>query len=454
MLVMTAIVLLTAIMISFSIDSNVNKIKSYNIEDRGQAKLNAESGLQFAMARLKLYAEAFNYVESNSAVKDFATPEVLNSIWNFPFVIPIPITGKMNQIQKDAIKKFHESSILEGSMKLIITNISNKVNLNLLRVSLIAMAAESDDQDTTEEDDEEFEVGAQLIKSLNYSIEKQSETDEDFASSYMGADTLQMVNNLKVNISDPETLDDDGGALGEFSKYDIEPKKTPFASMSEVYSVPGWDDDLVEIISNEYTVHGAIMIDLNKITDKMLRILLPDITDEESKEFFEYRDDTEDPKFFNKLDDFKNYIVSIGNVLPEKEFAERFAKFAKQGLKFGPSPSLFKAIAVGQKGRAVYTLTAYISIPAKPLKNENHTELLSWVASKYKSKFSSQDYEDAEMDDLDEILSEHEDEEMIDDMSEQATKDLLKSLQEKKDEDKEERKTQLLTPRIVEIFVS
>jgi len=454
MLVMTAIVLLTAIMMAFSIDSNINKIKSYNIEDRGQAKLNAESGVQFAMVRLQLYAEAFNYVENNSAVKDFATPEVLNSIWNFPFIFPIPVNEKMNMIQKNAIDKFHKNTLIQGSMKLIITNISNKVNLNLLRVSLMSTITNEGDppEDPPEDGDEEYEIANQLIKTLNYSIEKKSENDEDFMSNYMGSDTLQMINNLKVYISDPDSLEDDGGALGEFAKIDSEPKMSPFSSMSEMYSIPGWVDDMVELVTGEYTVHGAVMIDLNKITEKMLRILLPDITDEEVKEFFEYRDDPEDPKYFNKVDDFKSYVVNIGNILPEKDFDERFAKFEKQGLKFGPSPSLFKVVAAGQKGRAVYTLTAYVTIPAKPLTSKTSSALVSYIVKTYKEDNPGDDLKDITLAEMESIMDGYEDEDFIDNLSDDEKADILSQVQETKDE--KEQKTQLLKPRIVEIFVS
>ena len=57
-MVLSAIVLLTTIMMNFSFESNINRIKAYNIENKGQAKLTAESGLQFAMVRLRLYQEA------------------------------------------------------------------------------------------------------------------------------------------------------------------------------------------------------------------------------------------------------------------------------------------------------------------------------------------------------------------------------------------------------------
>ena len=88
LMVISAVVLLTTIMMTFSFDFNVNKIKAYNIQDRGQAKMMAEAGLRFAMTRLRLYKEYFNYVESNEDLKDFVKPEVLNGLWNFPVCLP------------------------------------------------------------------------------------------------------------------------------------------------------------------------------------------------------------------------------------------------------------------------------------------------------------------------------------------------------------------------------
>ena len=69
MLVLTSIVILMAIMGEFTFETNINKIKAYNIQEKVQAKLNAEAALRFAMARLKLYKEAFNYIENNESVK-------------------------------------------------------------------------------------------------------------------------------------------------------------------------------------------------------------------------------------------------------------------------------------------------------------------------------------------------------------------------------------------------
>jgi hypothetical protein len=105
------------------------------------------------------------------------------------------------------------------------------------------------------------------------------------------------------------------------------------------------------------------MIDLNKITDSMLRLLIPGISDEDVTKFFEYRDNPKTPHFFNNEEDFKNYITSSG-MMNETEYAERFEKFKKAGIKFGPSPTLFEVESTGVVGRTSYTLKAMVAIPS------------------------------------------------------------------------------------------
>ena len=61
MMIMTAIILLMAIYGEFTFESKISRIKATNVMDRSQAKLLAESGLQMAMTRLKLYKEALEY---------------------------------------------------------------------------------------------------------------------------------------------------------------------------------------------------------------------------------------------------------------------------------------------------------------------------------------------------------------------------------------------------------
>ena len=438
MIVMSAILVLTAVMVDFTFEGQINKFKGGNIEDRSQARLSAEAGLKFAMTRLRLYKEAYNFLQNNETAKEFAGQQVINSIWNFPFVYPIPVSDQMNQIQKDIVKKFHESTILPGNLRLIINNISNRINLNLIRVSLQNELNEKNSQDdSTKEVNSEnanYDAEGQLIESLKLHIQRKSEESEEFAAQYFGMDVIPLVNNLKYYVSDPQSLENDANAEVEFTEIGLNPKKAPMTSYHELYTLPGWTDDLAEMVQGEFTVHGAIMIDLNEINNTMLRLLIPSINDDEITDFFKYRDDTEDPHFFNSTDDFKNYIVNQANLISSEDFDERFKNFEAQGLRFGPSPSLFQIKSSAQVGRATYNLIAYVVLPAKPVPPPKPTK-------------TTEENENENNGENDENSPQN-----PDDKEKEANPENNSSNNENNEEKKQ--KTLLLEPRIVEIFIN
>lgn len=365
LMVSTAIVILSVVMINFTYDSKINKIQAYNIEDRARAKLNAEAGLRFAMIRLRLYKEAFNFLQKNESAKDMANQETINAIWNFPFVYPVPVSENMNQTQKNALADFMESSVLEGQMRLTIQNISNRINLNMLRVSLVDRADEEQSgAGNGEEADPAFSVESQLYRALEFAIRKKSEEDPAFANRYMGIDIQRLVDVLISYVSDRDA----SGKMtdNEFLDIDVRPKHGPMGSFSEMYSLPLWTDDLIALIERDFTVHGGLMIDLNKVTAATLRMLIPDLMEEDIEEFFKYKNDPDNNVYFNTVEQFKNYWVNRANAVPEGEFDKIFSKFAAQGLRFGPSPTIFEVLSEGVSGRANYKLTAYVVIPAKP----------------------------------------------------------------------------------------
>lgn len=373
-MVLATIAVAVPLVVMLTEETYISIYRADNIEKRAKARLVAESALKFAMARLKLYQEAFNFVQNKKGAKDFIKQENLDLIWNFPFVYPIPVTTNMNAVQKLALQKFQENSFLEGSYQLTINNISNKINLNMLRISLLleaqkqASIKQEEDQEPEEPTEEElqFSPESQLIKTLQNKIELKAQNDESFDAKYYGIEIIPLVNELRYYISDPNSVQETGGADRAFSEANIIPKMAPLFSFSELYSLPSWPDDIVELIKDEFTVHGAIMVDLNQITDTLLRLLIPDILPEDIEEFFNYKNNPDDPKYFNELNDFKNYIVNIANIMRESEFDERFNNFQKQGLQFGPTPTLFRVSIDAQYGEASYKLTAYVTIPAKP----------------------------------------------------------------------------------------
>ena len=137
MMVMTAIILLMAIWGEFTFESKISRIKTVNILDKSQSKLLAESGIQMGMARLRLYKEANNYLANNQSAKDMVPQQLLNQLWEVPYIFPLPVGKDASRSLKDAAEKFQEDSLIEGEMRVSIQNISNRLNLNVLRYDVM-----------------------------------------------------------------------------------------------------------------------------------------------------------------------------------------------------------------------------------------------------------------------------------------------------------------------------
>lgn len=431
MMVLSAVTILTALLAEFTFESKVNKIKAYNLQDKVQAKLNAESGVQFGMARLRLYKESFNYLEKNKDAKDFVNQKLLNQIWEVPFAYPIPTHSKMNAREKDAVEKFTKSSLLQGELAVSVKNISNLINLNMLRAPLFQEEDRDEQGDEDKEANQQFTVDYQVFDLIKRTVEREREKDENFDAAYADLDPNFLVSSIKYFISERDTYEDNftPDLQTKYDDLEINIKYSSFSSNSELNLLAGWDDKLISLVKNDITTHGAVMIDLNKITENMLRILIPSIDEDQIKEFFEYRDDPEEPHFFNNEEDFKNYIVQTAGIMSEENFKERMEKLKKNGLKFGPAPTLFEITSMGKFGRSIYTLTAIVSIPAKPQPSE---------ADKKK----------AEADKKDEVKTVGEAEE------DKTEEDKDKEEEGDKKEEGKAQPIELLEPRIIEIFVN
>jgi hypothetical protein len=222
--------------------------------------------------------------------------------------------------------------------------------------------------------DPNFSMDQQLVNYLGRRLREKAEEDDSFRERYGATDVLQLVANLKYYLSDKnprrqntnqvDMLMDNSEQL--FNEAKIAPKHGPMANFSEIYLVPGWDDTIVDIIKGEFDVFPSVMIDLNKLTAGMLRILIPNINDNEVAEFFKWRDDPERPRFFNSLADFKAYVVDTANILSSGNFDDLFKKYAAQGIEFGAAATLFRVTAEGKANQTTTTLVATVSLPVQP----------------------------------------------------------------------------------------
>lgn len=375
-MIMTSITFMTAILADFTYETQINKIKVTNVQNKLQARLNAESGLKFALTRLKLYKEARNLLRKNKNAKDLLKDGELNQIWSIPFVYPIPIAKNANAIQKSALEDFEENSLIQGGMKVFIKNSSNLINVNLLRISKFNKPKATPTPNPNGNENESgganspiFEVEKKLTELLKSSMEAKSESDDVFAANYGDIEPEFMVKIIKFYVSDKNSYEEPEEAeiSALFAETEIAPKHAPLTSTSELYLLPKWDDTLIDLIINEITVHGDAAIDVNKITDKTLSLIFPTLTKEQRAEFFKYRDDPKDKHYFTEMNEFRRFIVSNSNFLSGPQYDERINEFKKAGIRFGTAARLFKVTSTGEYNRAKTTLNAVINLPAKPV---------------------------------------------------------------------------------------
>jgi len=372
--VLTAITILTALLADFTFDTKINKLKTYNIQDKTQARLNAEAGLKIALTRLRLYQEAFNFIQKNESLKKRIKVDMLSQVYELPFVYPIPVISNMNMLQKDAIKKFEESSVIQGGMQVTIQNMSQLINLNLLRIETVSpeerekREAEAE-KNREDEENADASIQAQLTKMLVDAIEKEKEDNEDFEAQYGDVEAEELVAAIKHFISDKDSYEDvyTPGLEAYYNNENLTPKYAPLASISELHLIKGWDQAIVDLVKNEITAHDLVSIDLNKITERMLRLLVPNIEEDQVKEFFEYRDDPEEPHFFNNLEEFQKYIVDTAAITSKTNFEKTISKFEKAGIQFNGLSSLFKITSAGSYGRSKYSINAVVSMPSRPV---------------------------------------------------------------------------------------
>ena len=105
-MVLSSITILTFILAEFTFNTKINTLKVYNRQDQTQARLNAESGVTFAMAKLKMYKEARNLLQKSQSLP-LSIADIENIIIE-PLILPIPSDEKnMSEIQKKAIADFY-----------------------------------------------------------------------------------------------------------------------------------------------------------------------------------------------------------------------------------------------------------------------------------------------------------------------------------------------------------
>ena len=384
LMVLSTITLLTYVLAEFTFETKLNKIKTQNLMDKLQSRLTAEAGVKFALAKLRIYGEAINLLEKNKTLKEAIKPESLEGMIKQPFMFPIPLSKDSNIIQKSAVQEFAKNTILMGTLSVNIKSVSGFINPNNLRIKEKSKnptkpkVKKEEDRDEDEDSKDNAKTVSeltfkQIVEALTKSIEDKKSSDEEFDALYGNVDPEYLAKELKFYVMDEKEMDEATKAEvdGKFAESNIIPKHAPMTSLEELYLLPSWSDTIVELIKDRLSIHEVSIIHINEITKDQLYVIFPKITEEQTEEFFKYRDgdpeNNQKPHKFKDEKDFKSYIVGNLQVLDNSNYDKRLKELKAAGLSLGTAGKLFQVISKGTYGRATYKITAYIDLPIKPV---------------------------------------------------------------------------------------
>lgn len=383
LMVLTSITVLTFLLAEFTFDVNLNKIKIQNRMDLLQARLNAEAGINFALAKLRIYQKGYNLLEKRKEIKEVFGPDKLEASIKAPFVYPIPIGGDLNIIQRTALADLDKNMLIRGGIQLTMDSVSGFINPNNLSLHKKLNQNQQGKVKNPNEDEYGQDEGGEktfsqltqelLIETLSSSMEAKKESSEVFEALYGDLEPELLVKELTYYVSDPREMDEADKALvdSKFVESGIFPKHAPLTSVSELYLLPSWKDEIVDLVKDKISVHQVGVIHLNEINESQLKVIFPRMNEDQIKEFFKYRDgdpaEKIDPRPFKNEAEFKNLIVNNLAVIGSEGYDERIARLKASGLTLGIASKLFRVTSKGTYGKAQYTLLAYIDLPFKPL---------------------------------------------------------------------------------------
>jgi type II secretory pathway component PulK len=380
-MVIAAMMILSVIVTEFTYVAQVNSRATVDSSDQMKAHYLAKTGFKLSLLRLRAYKEV-KAMGGTSGMPEIPK-SILDQIWSFPFFYPLPanVPG-LTIVMKDEIEKFQNESTLPGKFTATIESESNRVSLNSLLPSMVPSpvpsptgkakrgAANPDDQPATAPtpgpsgapaafDIEEARKGVKdMIAQL---IEDKFKADPDFADEYRDLNVEELFDNLLAWVDFSHTPKNSSG------RQTVPFKRAPFFSLSELRLIHPIDDALYDLLAPNFTTFSTPGINVNLIQEPMLRALLPGITDEEAKKFFEDRDSTEVDGKFKSGDDFFKWIeANVGAYKSSTTLDEFKTRLAKQGVQILTDETIFKITVVAEVNKATRILEAWVMLDAPP----------------------------------------------------------------------------------------
>lgn len=304
-MVLAALSVLTFLVSEFVYVSQVNQKLAYDHFDQLKAHVLAKSGFKISLLRLKAYQQVKSYVATLGAAAGAVPPSMLNQIWSFPLMFPLPtdVPG-MSPIDKDQILEFQKTSNLEGRFLSVIESESNKYNLNSLlegdrpippepspspspSTAGGGAPAQPAPNPSPSPSIAPFDAAAarnNLQEFLQSLLTRKVETDDAFAKLYRDYRLSDLVQNIATYV-DPKF-----DAPTYRRDHPIPPKKAVFFDLTELHLIPGVEEPIYDLFAPVLTTNQTQGFNINVMGEGILRGLFPRMTNDEVADFFKYRD--------------------------------------------------------------------------------------------------------------------------------------------------------------------
>jgi type II secretory pathway component PulK len=390
-MVLTAISVLALLVTELTFTSQMNQKIAYDGLDEVKALYLAKSGFKLSLLRLKAYLIVKDQVSnltggSTSGGKSPVPQSLLNKIWSFPFIFPIPtaIPG-LTVGDKDQIDKFQKASGLDGNFTAIIESESSKFNINMIlpgflppqpspspgsspsptpSVSPIPTPSTGPSTSPSGQPYNADDARKSLSDYLNTILQNKFIEDPDLQADYRDFILDDFMDAL-VSWADPSYERKSSGLRDAYP-----PKRGPFNSVTELRMLPGMDDQLYDFFAPALTVARTPGININTMEAPTLHAILPAqaITDEEVKDFFKFRDDPEQDNTFQSPDDFytylKNSVASYKNG-GDTAIGNLKADLAKRNIRLITDETEFKITVSATVNQSTRKIEAWVTlIPA------------------------------------------------------------------------------------------
>ncbi len=270
----------------------LNRIKTYYA---------ARSGMQIALLRVKLFQQASRLPLPPGVSK------YLDQIWKFPFAWPLPISGDVNSIDRDSMKKTNDESFMDASYTHTIEDEGSKIDLNDLASPSKTLQKMTKNQ---------------ILNIFSQKIE----SDEEFRQDYQSFRFEELVNHIIDWMSDTNTSAGGGDKKSAFSSLgEGYPPNRGFRTIDELRLVPGMTEEFFNLLVGRITIYGMKAINPNTAPPEVLKALDPGMTDEAVKAAVKRRNNPDDGGPFqgegeNCLKNFKTYVAQNGANRLTEEF--------------------------------------------------------------------------------------------------------------------------------------